>query len=105
LTAEKIKNLTIHQAAEYVGVNPRTIRRWISQGQLPASRVGPRLVRIKADDLEGIVRRMPTAELRPAPAARQPDQITQVAPALCQHKEPTPQAMRRLGIRRPKQSP
>ena len=43
--------LTIPQVAEHFSVDPRTIRRWISSGVLPARRVGPRVIRVSADDL------------------------------------------------------
>ncbi|MGA9676713.1 MAG: helix-turn-helix domain-containing protein [Mycobacterium sp.] len=41
------------QAAEFFGVDVRTVRRWISDGRLTAHRVGPRLIRI---DRESILR-------------------------------------------------
>lgn len=44
--------LTVKQAAERRGVHPRTIRSWIERGHLRAERVGPRLVRINAEDLD-----------------------------------------------------
>lgn len=47
---------TIKAAAEYLGVDPKTIRRWISQGRLTAYRVGPRLIRIDRDSLFKIAR-------------------------------------------------
>ncbi len=42
---------TIQQAAEYLNVNPKSIRRYISQGRLTAVRVGPRLIRVERDSL------------------------------------------------------
>lgn len=53
--------LTIKEAAADLGVATKTIRRWISQGLLPAERVGPRLIRIRPDDLEALGRRIPSA--------------------------------------------
>lgn len=35
--------LTVHQAASYLGVNEATVRRWITQRSLPAHRVNERL--------------------------------------------------------------
>ena len=35
--------LTVHQAASYLGVNEATVRRWITQRGLPAHRVNERL--------------------------------------------------------------
>lgn len=44
--------LTIDEAAEYVGVSPSTIRRAIARGEIPARRIGPRLVRLRMSDLD-----------------------------------------------------
>lgn len=49
------------QAAEYLGVTDRTIRNYVSRGELPAYRVGGRVVRIDPADLEKLLRRIPTA--------------------------------------------
>lgn len=50
------------EAAEYLGVNPRTIRGYIARGVLPAHRVtGSRLVRIDRAALDAMLRRIPTA--------------------------------------------
>jgi len=56
-------DFTIAQAARHKGVSQKTIRRWIASGILPAYRVGPRVVRIKADDLDldTVGRRIPSA--------------------------------------------
>jgi excisionase family DNA binding protein len=37
---------TIKQTANHLGVDVRTVRRWISAGRLTAHRVGPRLIRV-----------------------------------------------------------
>lgn len=47
--------LSIQQAADEVGVNPKTIRRWISDGRLTARRVGPRLIRIERAELDRLM--------------------------------------------------
>jgi excisionase family DNA binding protein len=52
-------NLT--EAADYLGVHTRTIRRYIAEGRLTGYRVGPRLVKVKRVDLEKIMRVIPTA--------------------------------------------
>jgi excisionase family DNA binding protein len=49
------------ESAEYLGVSTKTIRRLIASGALPAYRVGPRNIRIKASDLEALARPIPTA--------------------------------------------
>lgn len=68
--------LSLTDAAEAVGVSPRTIRRRIADGSLRAYRVG-RVIRINPDDLAELLEPMPSAadhlaDLRPvepAPAA------------------------------------
>ena len=45
--------LTVPQAAKRTGRNPETIRRWIRQGKLRASKVGTQHV-IEEQDLEAI---------------------------------------------------
>ena len=45
------RHLTVHQAAEELGVSHKTIRRAIDAGQLPALRVG-RALRIERVDFE-----------------------------------------------------
>ena len=52
------QQLTIAQVAEVFSVDPRTIRRWISSGVLPARRVGPRVIRVSADDLGRVGRKL-----------------------------------------------
>ena len=42
---------SVKQAANYVGVDPKTVPRWISQGQLSAKRIGPRLIRRDRDEV------------------------------------------------------
>ncbi len=45
--------LTVPQAAERTGRNPETIRRWIRQGKLRASKIGTQHV-IEEQDLEAM---------------------------------------------------
>lgn len=47
-------DLTIADAAAYKSVSAKTIRRWIAAGILPANRVGPKLIRIRAVDLDAL---------------------------------------------------
>jgi excisionase family DNA binding protein len=46
--------LSVQQAADRTGVSTETIRRWIRIGELPARRVGPRLIRIRVEDLDAL---------------------------------------------------
>ncbi|MCV7381651.1 helix-turn-helix domain-containing protein [Mycobacterium alsense] len=44
----------LQEAATHAGVSYRTLRRWISDGRLNAVRVGPRLLKVDAAELERI---------------------------------------------------
>jgi len=48
-------------AAEYAGVCVKTIRRWISSGQLTGYRAGPKLIRVDLDELDALLSPIPTA--------------------------------------------
>jgi excisionase family DNA binding protein len=43
-------------AADELGVNKRTIRRLIDSGELPAYKVGSKLVRVDADDVAELLK-------------------------------------------------
>jgi excisionase family DNA binding protein len=47
---------SVQQSAEYLGVDPKTIRRWISGGLIRAHRVGPRLIRVERESLSKLAR-------------------------------------------------
>jgi len=49
------RRLGLNEAAEHLGVNPRTIRRYIAAGRLTGYRVGPRLIKIDLDELESLL--------------------------------------------------
>ena len=51
---------SIEQAARYAGCNPRTIRRRISAGDLTGYRMGPRLIRVDLNELDAMLRPIPT---------------------------------------------
>jgi excisionase family DNA binding protein len=53
--------VSITEAAKYLGVSTRTLRRYIADGRLPAYRVGNQIIRINPDDLVRLERRIPTA--------------------------------------------
>lgn len=61
--------ITIEQAAAYLGVTDRSIRNYISRGQLRAYRVGDRLVRVDARDVDAMLRPIPAAGGDPHAAA------------------------------------
>lgn len=52
---------SIAGAAHYAGVHPRTIRRRIAEGQLTGYRMGPRLIRVDLNELDAMLRPIPTA--------------------------------------------
>lgn len=47
--------LTVTEVAEYLKMNPQTIRNWIDRGELPAVRLGERRGRSKRSDLERLI--------------------------------------------------
>lgn len=55
------KYVTLAQAADILGQSVKTVRRRISDGTLPAYRVGPRSIRLRIEDLEVSCRRIPSA--------------------------------------------
>ena len=52
--------LSLQQAAVVYGVSVDTLRRRIAHGQLPASRFGGRLIRVRVEDLDRLFRPIPT---------------------------------------------
>jgi excisionase family DNA binding protein len=48
------------EAAHRFGCSPRTIRRYIAAGQLVGYRFGPRMVRVREDDVAALLRQIPT---------------------------------------------
>jgi excisionase family DNA binding protein len=52
--------LSVEDAASYVDVSTQTIRRSIDSGELPAYRFGKKLIRVQQDDLDAMLRRIPT---------------------------------------------
>ncbi len=53
--------LTLSDAAEWLSLDEKTLRRWVSQGRLTAYRVGPKLIRLDAAEVENMIRVVPTA--------------------------------------------
>lgn len=49
------KMLTVEQAAQAMGLSPRTVRSWIYQRRIGFSKVGGRAVRIPEDEIRRIV--------------------------------------------------
>jgi excisionase family DNA binding protein len=51
--------VSLVEAGDVLGVHSRTIRRYISEGRLTGYRIGPRLVKVKLADLDGLMHRIP----------------------------------------------
>lgn len=58
ITTPNVFDLNPSQAAAVLGVSTRTVHRWIADGRLTAYKVGPRLVRIKAHDVDALAQRI-----------------------------------------------
>jgi excisionase family DNA binding protein len=43
--------VSIERAAQFLSVTTRTVRQWIKTGELPAKRLGKRVIRIDFEDL------------------------------------------------------
>ena len=52
---------SLTDAAEHARVSTRTLRRRISDGSLTGYRMGPRLIRVDLNELDAILRPIPTA--------------------------------------------
>lgn len=48
--------ISLEQAAEYAGVSPRTVRRYVAAGRLTGYRVGPRLIRLDISEVDAMLR-------------------------------------------------
>ena len=55
--------LSLQQAAALYGVSVDTLRRRIASGELPASRFGERLIRVRSEDLDRLYRPIPVGQL------------------------------------------
>jgi excisionase family DNA binding protein len=53
--------VSLEEAADMLGLSTRTIRRRISDGTIPAYQCGRRAIRIRVDELEAALRRIPSA--------------------------------------------
>lgn len=52
--------LSLQQAAHIYGVSVDTLRRRVVTGDLPASRLGRRIIRVRVEDLDRMFRPIPT---------------------------------------------
>ena len=56
------QRISLQDAAEILGASVDTVRRRIADGSLPAERMGPRLIRVYRDDVEALMRPIPTVD-------------------------------------------
>ena len=62
-TSELSRRLaSIEAAANYLSVNPRTIRRYIAAGRLQGYRAGNRLIRVDLNEVDAMLRPVPTTD-------------------------------------------
>jgi excisionase family DNA binding protein len=54
--------MSLKDAATQYGVSERTIRRRIAEGKLAAYRVGPRSIRVTAEDVAALAQPIPTTD-------------------------------------------
>ena len=52
--------VSLDEAAEYLGVTPRSIRRYIAEGRLPGYRLGKKQIRVRTSDVEALLTPIPT---------------------------------------------
>jgi excisionase family DNA binding protein len=53
--------ISLSTAADILGISVHTLRRRIAAGELPAYRTGRRIIRIRIEDLERLLKRVPCA--------------------------------------------
>lgn len=53
--------VSIETAGDYVDTCPRTVRNWVAAGLLTGYRVGPRLLRVDLNEVDAMLRPVPTA--------------------------------------------
>lgn len=53
--------ITIQQAAAHLSCNPKTIRRRIASGDLTGYRLGRRVIRVDASEVDALLHPIPTA--------------------------------------------
>lgn len=61
--APRRRYCTVEQAAEFYGVNERTVRKWITEGRLTAYRIGNHLLRLDWSEVEALAVRLHPSEV------------------------------------------
>jgi excisionase family DNA binding protein len=52
---------SLKEAESYSRIPRRTLRRWIAEGRLPATRVGPRQIQVDLNDVDTLRQAIPAA--------------------------------------------
>lgn len=52
--------VSVQKGAEYSGLSDKTIRRYIANGQLTGYRIGRKLIRVDLDELDALLKPIPT---------------------------------------------
>lgn len=53
---------SLERAAEHYGCSVKTVRRMIASGEITGYRVGKRMIRVAADEISVLARRIPAAD-------------------------------------------
>lgn len=61
-TTTRARRVGLKAAAEYADLSVVTMRRRIAAGVLPAYRSGPKLIKVDLDDVDAMLRRIPTVD-------------------------------------------
>lgn len=53
--------ITLDDASDRLALDPKTLRRYVAQGRLTGYRIGPRALRVDAEEVEALAQPIPTA--------------------------------------------
>lgn len=57
------KYISLKHGAAYLSITEQSLRRYVSAGRIPAYRLGSRTLRVKREDLDALLERVPTASV------------------------------------------
>jgi len=79
--------VTIREAAEQLGVNYATVRRYIASGRLTSYRLGPKMIRVNQADLDKLLAPIPTVvPKQSAPVKRPVKRAAKAAPKVVKQR-------------------
>ena len=55
------QKITVRDVCQTYGLRERTVRRYLAEGRLTATRIGPRLIRLDAEQVERALTGVPAA--------------------------------------------